>query len=164
MTNVIIDLLEKLGNSGTVAVGSLGIYVALRNQHRQLNAQTFIEFSKRFQELLRMFPTDAWLANRNPSKPLPPSSQEITDCTLYAMQLIADVYRLHDAGYLSKKVWKLWEKDIRKTITGPVFRREWQEVSAEFSHTVDFVEYIDKVMREEQSSKSFMVDTAESAA
>jgi hypothetical protein len=27
----------------------------------------FIEVSGRFQELLRMFPTEAWLANRNPS-------------------------------------------------------------------------------------------------
>ena len=164
MTNVIIDLLEKLGNSGTIAVGSLGIYVALRNQHRQLNAHTFIEFSKRFQELLRLFPTDAWLANRNPSKPMPPSTQEITDCTLYAMQLIFDVYRIHRAGYLAKRMWNIWEREIRKTITGPIFRREWQEVSAEFSHSADFVAYIDRIMCEEESHQSRVAGTVVSAA
>ena len=160
MSNAIIDLLAKLGNSGTIAVGSLGIYVALRNQHRQLNAHTFIEFSKRFQELLRLFPTEAWLANRNPSKPMPPSTQEITDCTLYAMQLIFDVYRIHRAGYLAKRMWKIWEKEIRKTITGPIFRREWQEVSAEFSHTPEFVAYIDKILGEEGSRESLAPGTA----
>src|SRR5580704_5393740 len=103
--NVIIDLLEKLGNVGTIAVGSLGIYVALRNQHRQLNAQMFIAFSGRFQELLRLFPTEAWLANRTPSKPLPPSSQELTDCTLYTIQFIADAYHLHKGGFISKNIW-----------------------------------------------------------
>jgi len=164
VTNVIIEFLEKIGNSGSIAIGSLGIYVALRNQHRQLNAHTFIEFSKRFQELLRLFPTEAWLANRNSSKPLPPSSQEITDCTLYAMQLIADVYRIHQAGYLANRVWKIWEKEIRKTITGPVFRREWKEVSAEFSHSADFVAYIDEIMGEEGAREKLLADTAVSSA
>jgi hypothetical protein len=143
---VIIEVFTQLGNAGTIAVGSLGIYVALRNQHRQLNAQMFIEFSGRFQELLRLFPTEAWLANRNPSKPLPPSSQELTDCTLYAMQFIADVYHLHKGGYISKSVWRVWEREIRKTLTGPVFQREWHGVAAEFAHTQDFVNYINAVM------------------
>ena len=143
---MIIEVFTQLGTAGTIAVGSLGIYVALRNQHRQLNAQMFIEFSGRFQELLRLFPTEAWLANRNPSKPLPPSSQELTDCTLYAMQFIADVYHLHKGGYISKSVWRVWEREIRKTLTGPVFQREWQGVAAEFAHSQDFVNYINAVM------------------
>ena len=66
--------------------------------------EVLVVFQGRFQELLRLFPTEAWLANRNPSKPLPPSSQELTDCTLYAMQFIADVYYLHKGGYISKSV------------------------------------------------------------
>jgi len=146
VVNVIIEVFTQLGNAGTIAVGSLGIYVALRNQHRQLNAQMFIEFSGRFQELLRLFPTEAWLANRNPSKPLPPSSQELTDCTLYAMQFIADVYHLHKGGYISKSVWRVWEREIRKTLTGPVFQREWHGVAAEFAHSRGFVNYINAVM------------------
>jgi len=144
---VIIDILTQFGNAGTIAIGSLGIYVALRNQHRQLNAQMFIEFSGRFQELLRLFPTEAWLANRNPSKALPPPSQELTDCTLYAMQFIADVYHLHKGGYISRGAWKVWEREIRKTLSGPVFKREWPVVSVEFAHSGDFVDYIDEVMR-----------------
>ena len=146
VVDVIIEVLTRLGNAGTIAVGSLGIYVALRNQHRQLNAQMFIEFSGRFQELLRLFPTEACLANRNPSKPLPPSSQELTDCTLYAMQFIADVYYLHKGGYISKSVWRVWEREIRNTLTGPVFQREWHGVAAEFAHSRDFVNYINAVM------------------
>jgi len=37
----------------------------------------FVEFSKRFEDLLRLFPTEAWLANRNPAQPLPSSSPEL---------------------------------------------------------------------------------------
>jgi hypothetical protein len=89
-----------------------------------------------------------------------PSTQEITDCIRYAMQLIADVYHIHEAGYLTKRVWKLWEKEIRNTIPGPVFRREWQEVSAEFSRTAEFVAYIDRILREEGSRRSLVPGTA----
>ena len=71
-------ILVQIGQVGTLIIGSVGICVALLNQRRQLNAQMFIEFSRRFQELLRMFPTEAWLANRTPHQPLPAPSQELT--------------------------------------------------------------------------------------
>src|ERR1700692_2508675 len=129
-----LDIVNPLGQIGTLVVGSLGIFVALRNQHRQLNAQMFIEFSGRFQELLRLFPTEAWLANRIPSQPLPPTSQELNHCTLYCLLLILEVYQLHRAGYITKKLWRLWEREIKHTLTGPVFKREWKRLAAEFAH------------------------------
>src|SRR5260370_35854949 len=141
------ELVVQLGQVGTLLIGSVGIAVALMNQHRQLNAQMFIEFSGRFQALLRLFPTEAWLANRNPSKPMPPPSQELTDPMLYAMQFIADMLYLHKGGYVSKTLWRLWEREIKHTITGQVFRREWEGVAAEFAHNRDFLEYINTLMR-----------------
>ena len=86
------DILVQLGQVGTLILGSLGVWVAMFNQRRQLNAQMFVEMSRRFQDLLRMFPAEAWLANGDPSARLSPPSQEITDCTLDCIQLIADVY------------------------------------------------------------------------
>ncbi len=141
-----MNFLVQLGQVGTLVVGSVGICVALINQHRQLNAQMFIEFSRRFQELLRLFPTEAWLANRNPHKPLPPSNQELRDCTLYTIQFVADVYYLHKGGYISHRLWMLWEREIKRTLTGPVIRREWQSVATEFAHNCDFLRYINGLM------------------
>ncbi len=140
------NLLVQLGTVGTLILGSAGIWVALLNQRRQLNAQMFIEFSKRFQDLLHLFPTEAWIANLNPSKPLPPRSQELTDCTLYCIQLAADVFHLHQGGYISKGLWTLWEREIRHAITGPVFQREWEDAAADFAHIPDFVQYINTLM------------------
>jgi len=141
------DILVQLGQVGTLVLGSLGVWVAMFNQRRQLNAQMFIEISRRFQELLRMFPTDAWLANRKPSAPLPPPSHEITDCTLYCIQLVADVYHLKQGGYISKRLWSAWEREIRHILEGPVFRREWETIAVEFSHNDKFQKYIDKLIR-----------------
>ena len=132
----------QLGQAGTLLIGTLGVGVAIRNQRRQLNAQMFIEFSRRFEDLLRLFPTEAWLANRNPGLPLPPPSQELTDCTLYCIQFIADVYYLHRGGYLSRRLWMLFEREIKRTLRGPLFEREWESVAAEFSHDRSFIQYI----------------------
>jgi hypothetical protein len=141
------EILVQLGQAGTLVIGSVGICVALVNQRRQLNAQMFIEFSGRFQNILRLFPTEAWLANRNPSQPLPPSSQELTDCTLYCIQFISDAYHLHKGAYVSKQIWRLWEREIQRTLSGPVFQREWVGVAAEFAHDREFVHYIETLMR-----------------
>lgn len=140
------DVLVQFGQVGTLIIGSLGIWVAMLNQRRQLNAQMFVEVSGRFQELLRLFPTEAWLANRSRIHPLPPPSQEVTDCTLYCLQLIADVYHLQKGGYISKPLWQLWELEIKNTLTGPVFQREWDGLAAEFTHYPDFIQYIKTLM------------------
>jgi hypothetical protein len=147
------DILVQLGQVGTLVLGLLAVWVAMFNQHRQLNAQMFIEISRRFQELLRMFPTNAWLANRKPSAPLPPPSQEITDCTLYCIQLVADVYHLKEGGYISKRLWSAWEREIRHILEGPVFRREWETIAVEFSHNDKFQKYIDKLIRAKHPRK-----------
>ena len=140
------DVVVQLGQVGTLVLGSLGVWVAMFNQRRQLNAQMFIEVSGRFQELLRLFPTEAWLANRSPSQPLPPRSREITDCTLYCFQLIADVYHVHQGGYVSKKLWTAWEREIKHILEGRVFRQEWEVLAVEFSHNVEFLNYINGLM------------------
>ena len=135
-------MIVDLSQLSAFFIGGIGIGVALVNQRRQLNAQMFIEFSKRFEELLRLFPTEAWLANRRPNQELPPSSKEITECTLYCLQFVADVYHLHKAGYISKALWRLWEREITRTLKGPLFVREWSAVAAEFSHDKDFLNYM----------------------
>ena len=139
-------LVAGLANGGTIAIGAVGILVALRNQHRQLNAQMYIEFSGRFQQLLRAFPTEAWLANADPSHPMPTPSKEVTECSLYAFQFVSDIYNLHHSGYLSAMLWRLWDRGIKKTLNGRVFRREWATLSAEFIYSPHFVEYINTTM------------------
>lgn len=136
------DALFLLGQAGTLLIGSLGVGVALLNQRRQLNAQMFLEFSKRFQDLLRLFPSEAWFANRNPAYPLPPPSQEVTDCALYCIYCIADVYHLRKRGYIPKSLWVLWKRDIDRALKGRIFEREWPNVREEFSHDNEFLGFI----------------------
>jgi hypothetical protein len=145
-----IDILVQFSQVGTLVLGSLGIWIAMINQRRQLNAQMFITISGRFQELLRLFPTEAWLANRNASQPVPPRSPEVTDCTLYCLQLIADVYHLRQGRYISNNLWSAWQREIKHILEGRIFRREWEWLEVEFSHNEDFLNYINDLMKPNQ--------------
>ena len=147
--NLPLNILVECSQVGTLVLGSLGVWIAMLNQRRQLNAQMFITITGRFQELLRLFPTEAWLANRNAAQPLPPRSREITDCTLYCLQLIADVYHLRQARYISDKLWSAWEREIKHILEGRIFQREWEWLEIEFSHNKDFLRYINTLMRPE---------------
>jgi len=149
-----LTVLVQVSQVGTLVLGCLGIWVAMLNQRRQLNAQMFIEVSRRFQELLRLFPTDAWLANRNPAQPLPPRSREITDCTLYCFQLIADVHHLRQRRFISDKVWTGWEREIKHVVTGRIFQREWSALEIEFAHNQDFMRYINVLMDRKQRTRA----------
>jgi hypothetical protein len=40
----------------------------------------------------------------------------------------------------------LWEREIKRTLTGRVIRREWDTVSAEFAHNPAFLQYINTLM------------------
>jgi hypothetical protein len=75
----------------------------------------FIEFSGRFQQLLRMFPTEA-LANLTPTLPVPPPSRELTECAMYCMHFVADVYYLHRGGYVSAKLCDDHDVPNRETV------------------------------------------------
>jgi hypothetical protein len=141
------DVLVQCSQVGTLVLGSLGVWVAILNQQRQLNAQMFITISGRFQELLRLFPTEAWLANRNASQPAPPRSPEVTDCTLYCLQLIADVYHLRQGRYISNNLWSAWQREIKHILEGRIFRREWEWLEVEFSHNEEFLNYINDLMK-----------------
>jgi hypothetical protein len=142
-----LDFLIQWSQVGTLVLGSLGIWIAMINQRRQLNAQMFITISGRFQELLRLFPTEAWLANRSATHPIPPRSPEITDCTLYCLQLVADVYHLRQGRYISNKLWYAWEREIKHILAGRIFIREWEWLEVEFSHNENFLKYINGLMK-----------------
>ena len=89
--------------------------------------------------------------------PLRSTTQELVDCTLYVMQFVADAYHLRIAGYISKRAWKMWEREIRKTLSGLVVQREWQRIVAEFSHDGDFVTYVEAVMSGDGSRETHHV-------
>jgi len=73
---------------------------------------------------------------------------------MYSLQFVADIHNLRTAGYLSNRLWRLWEREIRDTLSGRVFRREWDKLSPEFAYNEDFVEYINALMNSKSPART----------
>jgi hypothetical protein len=79
----------------------------------------------------------------------------LTDCTLYCIQFFADVYYLHKGGYISRHLWLLSEREIKRSLRGRVFEREWERVVLEFSHDLAFIQYINTLTNRERQLVSY---------
>jgi hypothetical protein len=44
-------------------------------------------------------------------------------------------------------MWNAWEREIKPTLEGRIFQREWEWLEIEFSHNKTFLRYINTLMR-----------------
>ena len=138
------DTLIQLAQLGTILIGSLGIGVAMRGHRRQLNAQMFIEFSARFQAVLRSMPPEAWLGKGGDS--IPPRTEELTRNSLQWFHLIASLHYLHKLGYISRDLWKPSQLGMKRLLQSPFFQREWLAVEPAFSHYPEYCRFVYRLM------------------
>ena len=147
------EVLVQLAQFGATVIGCLGVAVAMRSHRRQMNAQMFLEFSARFQALLRGMPSHVW---RKPAadEAMPPPSEELTKNCLHAFHVLADLYHLHKGGYISHELWRPWSLGIRRTLQNPILQREWLAVRELFSHTPAFCRFVHSVIEEGRVTKT----------
>ena len=137
--------LIQLAQLGTILIGLMGVAVTLRSHRRQMHAQMFIEFSSRLHDILRALPTQTWTAHGSDEE-LPPRSDELTKSSLQCFHIIADLFHLHKAGYISEDLWKPWQRGIQRSVQGPVLRREWLVLEALFDHQPELCRYMRRLM------------------
>ena len=133
MNNDIFDLILKFITIGSVLTGGIAIYIAVRNNSRQVGAQIFLAYSDRIRALR------VELGDENyPTRVL-----------LEAMFLIFEFYSLRRKGYVSNAIWSIWESDITRLLNTASFQREWSNISDRFATHPHFVAWI----RERQGAK-----------
>jgi hypothetical protein len=122
----IVDLVLKFITIGSVITGGIAIYIAVRNNSRQVGAQIFLAYSDR----IRAFRVA--LGDEN----YPPQA------LLEAMFLIFEFYSLRRKGYVSNAIWSIWEADITRLLNSASFQREWATISGRFDTHPHFVAWI----------------------
>jgi len=138
----------QLVQLSTILIGFLGVGVTLRSHRRQLHAQMFIEFSSRFHYILRALPAQTWVAEASGDGEIPPRSDELTKSCLQCFHIIADLHHLHKGGYISPDLWKPWQRGIKRTMQGPLLKREWLAVEAAFDHHPELCRYMRELIGE----------------
>ena len=114
----------------------------------QMNAQLFLEFTKRFEEVMQSFPKNAWSARLDIDGKSPEKSKELSLSVIRYLNLCGEEYYLYKKGWLNKGIWKIWEAELIRTLQTPLFIREWKILSGEFEAYPVFKKYVDDIQRD----------------
>ncbi len=137
----------QLAQLGTIAIGFLGVMVTLRSHRRQMHVQMFIEFTSRVHDVLGSMPVQIWMISDH-EQALPPPSAELTRSCLQCFHIVANLFDLQKAGYISRELWRPWQRGIRRTMQGPLLQQEWFRVEGAFSHHPEFCHYMRAMIAE----------------
>ena len=108
-----------------------------------MNAQMFLEYTKRYEQILSGFPDDARRTRMDSDGNLPNENEELTLAVLRYFNLCSEEFYLYKNGYLSRKVWDIWEAELKRTLRSPLFSREWGTLRDEFQTYRAFQDYVD---------------------
>lgn len=144
-----VDWAQIIAVIATVA----GVLVAVRIYKRQTNAQVFLEYTKRYEDIMSALPVDARIARTNSATALPPESAELSFQILRYVNLCAEEYYLMQSGYLARDIWGIWDAELTRTLRTPLLRREWEKLKAEFSSYPAFRDYVDNLQRSHARKK-----------
>jgi hypothetical protein len=135
-----------------ITVASLLIAVitfiwGVKSYRDQMNAQLFLEFTKRFEEVMQSFPKNIWPSRLNIGGKPPPKSKVLSLSVLRYLNLCSEEYYLCQKGWLYKETWEIWEQELIRTLQTPLFVREWKALAGEFESYPEFKLYVDKIQK-----------------
>jgi hypothetical protein len=145
MLDDLVQYATLLGVFLTAVGVGCGVYV----YRRQMNAQLLLEFTGRYDEVMRSFPEDSRTLRLDISGELPPESDDLRIAVLRYLNLCSEEYYLFTNKYLAKGILRIWENELKRTLRSPLVRREWIALEKEFSEYGEFHEYVKQAQRGE---------------
>jgi len=142
-----IELYVQIATLLAVILAAGGLIFGIFAYQRQMNAQLFLEYTNRYEQILSGFPEDALKWRLDSNLELPMESPELSYAILRYLNLCSEEFYLHKSKYLSSKIWMIWEDELIKTIGSPLYRREWPKLKEEFSSYLKFQQYVDSIQR-----------------
>jgi hypothetical protein len=144
------QLLVNVAGIAILALTAWNLYFASRSLRRQMNLQIYLEFTKRYEELMRQSPEEARtsLLGRRLSEIEPTKRGEVKAHALQYLNLSSEEYHLMESGYLDREVWELWRHEMEWTLRTTLFRTAWPELKHQFASFPEFSAYMERVQRD----------------
>ena len=150
MCTAIIDWVKSLnsagiGNlitSGTAIVAIVGLILQSRSTRKQTKLQNFIEYTKRYQEIILNFPENV---NENDFQisNLPEDTKNKTMRYMRAyFDLCFEEYTLYKKKYIDQGLWSIWQGGIKKALSKPAFQQAWEKIQTDSTFGDEFENFI----------------------
>jgi hypothetical protein len=142
-----LQLVLQFATPVSVVVGFASLLNTLRVQKRQANAQVFLAYTGRYDDIMRSFPANALEARIGSTAEPPAATPEVRVAALRYLNLCSEEFHLFRCRCLEPAVWKMWKSELLRTLRTPLFRREWEALRGEFEAYAEFREFVDAAQR-----------------
>lgn len=142
-----LEFVIQIGALISAIAGVLTLFIGIRIYKRQTNTQIFLEYTKRYNEIMESFPPEARPARLSLEDQMPDQSEGLSISILRYLNLCSEEYYLCERGYLSKELWEIWEDELKRTLNSPLFVREWKDLRNEFLSYPEFLKFVDDAHR-----------------
>ncbi|CAI09567.1 hypothetical protein [Aromatoleum aromaticum] len=128
--------------AAVVAIGSLAYQS--RSTRKQIKLQNFIEYTKRYQEIILHFPERI---NRSDFVLTELSAEEYERTMRYMrayMDLCFEEHLLHEKGFIDDDLWSIWEGGMKTAFSKKAFQDAWAAIKQDTEYGEKFTAFADK--------------------
>jgi hypothetical protein len=122
--------------SALIALIALG--VAASTFRRGAELQAFLVLTERYERIMAELPHEARTATEWDPE-LDPGDM----IRLRYLNLCSEEFYLHKRGLLSRRVWQVWEGEIRVTLSTPPYVDAWHRLRDQFQSYPAFIRFVD---------------------
>ena len=141
----VIALITAFGAIGGLIYQSQSTERQLLQAKRQIKLQNFIEYTKRYQEIVLQFPEDI---NERQFDIRASERAEYYQRTMRCMRMRAyfdlcfEEHKLESLGYIDSDFWSIWEGGIRTALSKPAFQQAWSVICQDTEYGDAFEKFV----------------------
>lgn len=118
-----------------------GVAYAAITYRRQAQLQTFIEYTRRFHEVMSDFPAEYrvdWKTIQFPANDV-----RVAGACIAYLNLCAEEFEMHRSGLVGQRVWNIWRREIEASLCSPLLRTGWKELRGEYASAPEFLAWVE---------------------
>lgn len=131
----------------SLIIAAFGVWWGVRTYRHQMNAQLFLAFTERYENLIRNAPPEFRAWRLKPEATLPEVTHDVSTSILAYLNLCSEEDFLWRKGYLDDAIWCIWRDELERTLRSDLFRREWPKLKEEFQSYGHFCGFVDRVQQ-----------------
>jgi hypothetical protein len=132
--------------SGTAVVAIIGLILQSRSTRKQLKLQNFIEYTKRYQEIVLNFPETI---NQNDFQFDEIEPEELKNKIKRYMRAYLDLcfeeWTLHKKGFIDDDLWLIWKGGMETAFSKPAFQQAWAAIQQDTEYGNEFHQFANEL-------------------
>src|SRR5687767_1875008 len=113
-------------------VAAISLVVGFRQFNRQMNAQTFLAYTQRYEHIMCDLPLDVRSGRFGAPREEWVRDPKVQDAYLRYFWMCSEEYYLYSRKYVDAGLWAIWKAGIERTARSPLGIAVWQNVQHEF--------------------------------